>query len=102
MTWPARNCDTVADFTSDSAGASPTVIVAVDPGAGGETTADPSGAVPAASAVSVTRPASTSAWVRAYVAVQIVCSPGARVVTGQLTTGGVPVPVNMVSATSMP
>ena len=59
------------------------------------------GAVPVATAVLVTEPASTSACVTTYVAVHVVDSAGARVVAGQLIGDNVPVPENDASATLM-
>ena len=55
--------------------------VAVD---GDELTSGPLGGVPDATAESSTRPWSRSAWVTAYVAVQMVDSPGSRVVLGHV------------------
>jgi hypothetical protein len=89
----------VADLVSESAGAAATVTVAVD---GADVTAGPVGGVPDDVAVLVTVPASMSACVTVYVPVQVVESRGARVVTGQLITGGVPVPENAVSVADTP
>ncbi|MFF3443376.1 hypothetical protein [Streptosporangium sp. NPDC002721] len=75
------------------------VTVAVD---GSETTAGPVGGVPEATAVFTIDPASTSAWVVTYVLVQVVEACGTSVVTGQVTTGGAPVPENDVSVTPTP
>ncbi len=50
----------------------------------------------------VTAPASTSAWVTVYEPVQVVDCWGASVVTGHVSTGGVPVPENAVSAALTP
>jgi hypothetical protein len=86
----------LAVFSSDRLAIALAVTVAVD---GGEVTAGPAGGVPDAVAVLVIEPASMSACVTTYVAVHVVDVAGARVVTGQLTAGGVPVPVNAVSAT---
>ncbi len=63
------------------AGAAVTVVVTVSVAVTGA----PVGGVPATSAVLTTDPASTSAWVSVYEAVQVVFSPGASVVTGQVT-----------------
>ena len=49
-----------------------------------------------------TDPASMSAWVTMYVPVQVVDACGARVVTGHVTTGGVPEPENAVSVALTP
>jgi hypothetical protein len=75
------------------------VTVAVD---GLDVTAGPVGGVPDAVAVSVMEPASTSACVTVYVPVHVVDAPGANVVTGQVITGGVPVPENAVSVALTP
>ena len=53
-------------------------------------------------AVLVIEPASMSACVTVYVPVHVVEAPGASVVTGQVITGGVPVPENAVSAARTP
>ena len=50
-----------------------------------EVTGGPDGGTADSVAVLTTCPASTSAWVSVYVAVQVVCSPGASVVVGQNT-----------------
>ena len=90
--------DGVADFTTVSAGAAVTVTVAVE---GGETTGPPFVSVPVTVAVFVIDPASTSACVAEYVAVQVTDAPGASEAApaGHDTTGAVPVPVNAVSFT---
>ena len=49
----------------------------------------------------VIAPASTSAWVTVYVAVQVACCPGASGSAGQDGTGAGPVPENAVSSTSI-
>ena len=49
-----------------------------------------------------TDPASMSACVTAYVPVQVVDACGTSVVTGHVTTGGVPVPENAVSTALTP
>ncbi|MDH2430314.1 hypothetical protein, partial [Sphaerisporangium sp. TRM90804] len=71
-------------------------VTVVDDGA--ELTGGPVGGVPVATAVFVTDPVSTSTWVTTYVPVQVVEAWGSSVVTGHVITGGVPVPVNAVSA----
>ena len=58
--------------------------------------------MPDAVAVFVIEPASMSACVTVYVPVQVVEAPGASVVTGQVITGGVPVPENAVSVADTP
>jgi hypothetical protein len=88
-----------AVFSSARPGADVTVTVAVD---GAEATGGPVGGVPEAVAVFVIEPASRSAWVVTYVLVQVVEAWGARVVTGQVVTGGVPVPEKEVSLTLTP
>ncbi|MDH2430924.1 hypothetical protein [Sphaerisporangium sp. TRM90804] len=88
-----------AVFNNDSAGAVTPVTVTVD---GTEVTAGPVGGVPEATAVFTIEPASMSAWVTTYVPVHVVDACGARVVTGHVTTGGVPVPENDVSAAPTP
>ena len=70
-----------ADFTSVRLGDAVIVESAVSVAL----TAAPSGGVPDAVAVLVTCPASTSACVAVYVAVQVVRSPGASCETGQVT-----------------
>ena len=52
--------------------------------------------------MSTTDPASMSACVTTYVPVQVVDACGTKVVTGHVTTGGVPVPENAVSAALTP
>ena len=52
--------------------------------------------------MSTTDPASMSACVTVYVPVQVVDACGTSVVTGQVITGGVPVPENAVSAALTP
>ncbi len=83
-------------FSSASAGPGAAVTVAVE---AFEVTAVPPRVVPVAVAVSVTAPASTSACVTVYVPVQVVDCCGASAPTGQVITGGMPVPENAVSAT---
>jgi hypothetical protein len=75
------------------------VTVAVD---GADVTAGPVGGVPVAVAVSMIEPASMSACVTVYEPVHVVDAPGASVVTGQVITGGVPVPENAVSTALTP
>ncbi|SNS08749.1 hypothetical protein SAMN05216276_1003313 [Streptosporangium subroseum] len=75
------------------------VTVAVD---GADVTAGPAGGVPEATAVFTTEPASTSACVTTYVPVHVVVACGASVVTGHVTTPGVPEPENAVSTTATP
>ena len=55
-------------------------------------------------AVLLINPASTSACVATYVAVQVTRAPGSSEAApaGQLTVGGVPLPVNAVSVTVAP
>ena len=89
----------VTDLTSDRAGEAGTVTTA-DDGFESVGVVVP-GAVPDATAVLVTEPASTSACVMTYVAVQVVDAAGARVVVGQLIGDNVPVPENDVSLTAM-
>ena len=62
----------------------------------------PSGGVPVAVAVFVSVPASTSAWVTVYVAVQVSNWPANSVVDGQSITESAPVPEKSVSATPTP
>ncbi|MFF3443366.1 hypothetical protein [Streptosporangium sp. NPDC002721] len=88
-----------AVFSSVSPGAAVMVTVAVD---GADVTAGPAGGVPEATAVFTIAPASTSACVVTYVLVQVVDACGASVVTGQVITGGGPVPENAVSVTPTP
>ncbi len=88
-----------ADFVSPSAGAAVIVTVAVE--AADRTTA-PVGEVAAAVALLTTEPASASACVTAYEAVQVVASPGASVVTGQATEGTGPAGAVNVSAMLSP
>ncbi|SNS08643.1 hypothetical protein SAMN05216276_1003306 [Streptosporangium subroseum] len=86
-------------MTSVNDAATVTATVAVD---GEDMTAEPVGGVPEATAVFTIAPASTSAWVVMYVPVQVVEACGASVVTGQLITGGVPVPENARSTAPTP
>src|SRR5690348_6617630 len=67
------------------------------------TAAPPPIGEPLAVAVLVTVPASTSAWVGVYSAVQVTVAPGAMEAApaGQLGAGVVPVPVKAPSATEM-
>ncbi len=98
--WPAAvTAAGEAVFSRASAGPDVTVTVAVD---ALDVTGGPVGGVPVAVAVFVTEPASMSACVTVYVPVQVVDVCGASVVTGQVTTGGVPVPENAVSVAAMP
>jgi YbbR domain-containing protein len=98
--WPADvTADGEAVFNTDSDGAAVAVTVAVD---GFDVTAGPVGGVPDAVAVSMIEPPSTSACVTVYVPVQVVDAPGAKVVTGHVMTGGVPVPENAVSVAPTP
>ena len=85
-------------FTTVIAGAWLAVTVAVD---GGEVigVVEPDG-VPDAVAVFVTVPASMSACVTAYVAVQLSEAPAANVVDGQSIADKVPVPENVESSTA--
>ncbi|MFP3380473.1 hypothetical protein SB767_29575, partial [Bacillus sp. SIMBA_069] len=82
--WPASLG--VADLTIEMAGAGVAVTTAVD---GGETGDGPFGGVPDAVAVLTICPASTSAWVGEYVAVQVMLAPAARdaAPAGQSMTG---------------
>jgi hypothetical protein len=89
----------VAVLVSASVETRVTVTVAVELLA---VTGGPVGGVPDAVAVFVMEPASMSACVTAYVPVQVVDCCGIRVVTGQVITGGVPVPENAVSVTPTP
>ncbi len=88
------------DFTTDRPGDGSDGTSTSD---GGDTGGSPDGGVPVAVAVLVTPPASMSAWVTTYSAVQVTSSPGASEDTagGHSTTGGVPVPVKEASVTSM-
>ena len=68
---------------------------------GGDTGAvTPAGGVPVAVAVLAIEPASISACVTVYVAVQSTLAPGANAPGGHVATGAVPVPVNAVSVTA--
>ncbi len=97
MVWPTAVMPVgVADLASVSAGSAVVVRVAV--AVTGET-AWPA-AVPVARNVAATVPASASAWVVVYDAVQVSEAPGARVVAGQETVGAVPLPVNALVATA--
>jgi hypothetical protein len=100
-----RNCtvspaavttDGAAVFTTSSPGAC-AGLTSADEFA--ESTTVPSGAVPVACAVFVTTPASISAVVSVYVAEHVVDAPGPSTLSGQVTTGAVPVPENAVSTT---
>jgi len=96
ITWPAPvTLVGSADLVTVRAGAS-TGTVADDGGdTGGET---PGGGVAAAVAVFVIEPASMSACVAVYVAVQSTLAAGGNGPGGHVATGGVPVPVNAVSS----
>ena len=87
-----------ADFTNEIDGAGVTVTFADD---GCDTGSNPDGGVPVAVAVFVILPASTSACVATYVAVQVTLAPGANdaAPVGQIISGDVPVPENAVSVT---
>ena len=67
-------------------------------------TGPPAGLWPAASAVLVTEPASTSACVAVYVAVQVTLSPGASVpmAGGQVIEDRIPVPLKLSSVIDVP
>ena len=82
-----------ADFTTVIAGDRMAVMVVED---GAEVIAWLAGVLPDAVAVLLTDPASTSAWVTVYVAVQVTEAAGASdaAPAGQVTTGRVPCPVN--------
>jgi hypothetical protein len=88
-----------AVFTTVNPGAGVAVTVTVD---GAEVTAGPVGGVPEATVVFTLDPASMSACVVTYVPVHVVVACGAKVATGQVITGGVPVPENAVSAAPTP
>jgi hypothetical protein len=90
-----------ADLTTVSPGVGVVVNVALD---GGDVTGLVAGSVPVATAVLSTDPASKSAWVTEYVAVQSTLASGARAAApgGQLTTGDGPVPVNDSSSADTP
>ncbi|MFF3443383.1 hypothetical protein [Streptosporangium sp. NPDC002721] len=88
-----------AVFNNARLGTGSAVTVTVD---GSEVIGGPVGGVPEATAVFTIEPASTSACVVTYVLVQVVEASGASVATGQVTTGGAPVPENAVSATPTP
>nr|WP_234327257.1 hypothetical protein [Streptomyces sp. NRRL WC-3742] len=68
---------------------------------GGDTGGGPLGGVPVAVAAFVTLPASTSAWVTEYIAVQVTFAPGAMdfEASGHVMAGFVPVPEKLVSFT---
>ena len=94
-----------ADLTTVIAGDGTPWTVAED---GAEVIGWLAGVWPVAVAVLRTDPASTSAWVTVYVAVQVTEAPGTSAATeparasatttpGQVTTGRVPCPVNSVS-----
>ncbi|MFF3443365.1 hypothetical protein [Streptosporangium sp. NPDC002721] len=85
-----------AVFSNARLEAASAVTVAVD---GSDATGGPVGGVPDATAVFTIEPASMSACVVTYVPVQVVEACGTSVVTGHVTTGGVPVPENDVSVT---
>ncbi len=91
--------DGVADFTTVSAGVRVVVTVAV---LGLLSTPVLASEVPVASAVFVTVPASMSAWVSVYAAVQVVFCPTASVVAAQFTAPSVPVPLNADSRMPSP
>ncbi|MFF3443384.1 hypothetical protein [Streptosporangium sp. NPDC002721] len=88
-----------AVFNNARPGAASAVTVAVD---AADATAGPTGGVPDATAVFTIDPTSMSACVVTYVLVHVVVACGASVVTGQVTTGGTPVPENAVSTTPTP
>lgn len=69
---------------------------------GGDSTPGPADGTPTAVAVLLIEPALRSAWVTLYVAVQVICWPGARVAApaGQTIAERVPVPVNFPSVTA--
>ncbi len=70
--------------------------------AGVELTEPPEAGVPLAVPSTRTKPASTSAWVTVYVAVQVVVAPGATAAAGQVTgSAGVPAAVR-TAATATP
>src|SRR5690349_19505762 len=72
-----------ADLTRVRPGVVGVGVVVVD---GGVTTGGPVGGVPVAVAAFLIEPVSTSAWVTTYaLEVQVICSPGASVVDGQVT-----------------
>src|SRR4051794_17927579 len=96
MPFPLLSTGSPAVLSRVNAGAPGTLTSAV---AGGEVTGGAPGGVPDAAAVLVTAPASTSACVSEYVAVQAVAACGARLVTGQEISGRVPVPENEISST---
>ncbi len=98
--WPAAvTVAGEAEPESASPGVGVVVTVAVE---AAESTLAPPGVVPVATAVFDTEPASRSACVTAYDAVQVRLPPGATVPLGQVTAGTVPEPVNRVSATLTP
>ena len=101
MTRPTVNDEGdvgVADFTRVSAGAGVIVIVVSD---GGDVTFGPEGGVPVAVAELVTVPASASACVTTYVAVQVTRAPGSSdaAPAGHVTADRVPEPLNAPSST---
>ena len=89
---PSTSTGVPARFTRASATGVPTGVSTVSDG---EVTDVPVGELPVARAVFVTLPASSSAAVTVYDAVQVVLAPGSSVVTGQATE-----PVILLSATA--
>ena len=90
-----------ADFTIEIDGAGVAVTLVDD---GRDVTTAPVGEVPTAVAVFVILPASTSACVATYVAVQVTDAPGANdpAPGGQVTADKVPVPEKVPSSTVTP
>ncbi len=88
----------LADFTTAIAGFRSPGTSTVDGGVSGGSLV---GGSPVATAVFVSRPASTSAWVTTYGAVQVTDAPGASeaAAAGHVITGAVPVPENDTSST---
>src|SRR5580765_1186650 len=81
MAWPTlATVVAVEVFSTGRAGVWVAWAVAVSVGG----TSVPPAGVPVAPAWVVTEPASRSAWVTVWTAVQVVLWPGARLVTGQL------------------
>jgi hypothetical protein len=95
--WPDPvNGAEADDFTTVSAGAGATVTVALEDS---DTTGAPRVVWPAAVAVFVTDPASTSAWVTVYGAVQVTFAPGAStVVEHVIVSAGDPEKADSVTA----
>jgi hypothetical protein len=87
-----------ADLATVNPGAAAAVKDTVE---GGEVVVAPAGVLPDAVAVFDTDPASISAWVTVYVAVQVTVAFGASdaAPAGQVTADNVPVPVNAPSFT---